>query len=508
MQTLLFFMIMGGFPCDGVSLIWDRWPLQTPVSDLVACVNSTMEGGCPVANAGQEQVVSTGVQVALDGSDSSGPGLIQEYRWVQIDNGAPVVSLAGSDTPTATFQPTLSGTYTFSLEVREGCLVDTDQVSVVVADPINAPQELNFSLVTNGSSLGVPFTPVQVQQAPGEPNRLYILTLQGQIWIWENNQFLAQPYIDIATLLSNCFECNLTGMAFHPHYAANGFVYIKYAGRLLNGTGSDFDVRIAGFEGGMTPDVRGLGDGTDLITIPQPTDIHAGGSLVFGKDGLLYIATGDSGPQNDPNGNAQNPLLLLGKLLRYQVNNLNPPTIPASNPFVNDPNVLDPIFAVGFRNPWRVTVDRVTGDFYIGDNGQNSVEEVSFLSGDSLGGENFGWNVVEGNQCFNPPVGCDPSGLEPPIWDYPHTEGCSVIGGYVYRGPIGGLYGFYLYGDWCSGQLFLLRFENGSWVNRAVGVTGAPALAGTSLIGFGEDLDGNLYMCTGGSVYMLTGVTP
>lgn len=507
MFSFVFFGLLGAFPCDGVRLDYERWPVAVSVADMMMCLQDVEAGNCPVADAGREQFAQTGMMIQLDGSASTAPSGSM-LQWVQVANGAPGVMLQNASSATPNFTPTLPGSYVFELQMTQGCLTDVDQVHIEVTDQIAAPQTLSFSSLVepNDFPAGVSATPAQVQQAPGQPERLYILTLQGRIWIRENGAVLNDPYIDVSSLLGNCFECNLTSMAFHPDFEENGIVLIKYVGTLLNGSGSNTDVRVAGFAPGNNPDVLSLNDGVDLVTISKPTDIHPGGSILFGKDGLLYMGNGDSGPQGDPNGHAQNTNLLNGKILRYQINGLNPVTIPASNPFVDDPNVSDEIYAIGIRNPWRITRDRQTGDFFIGDNGQDDVEEISFLSGEGVGGQNLGWNIMEGNQCFNPPMGCDPNGLTMPIFDYDHSPGCSVIGGYVYRGSaVPAANGFYLYGDWCTGQLSLLRLEEGQWVNRQVNVTGAPGLGGNNLVGFGEDLQGELYVCAGGRVYQLTG---
>lgn len=510
MTMILLLGLLGSFPCDQVTTEYTAWPASADVLALLNCLEDRANGNCPVADAGREQFATTGTVIQLNGSRSIGPDGIPSLTWAQVDNGAPAVTITGANGAMASVQPSQVGTYEFELIARQSCLANRDTVRVEVTDQFAPPQTLNFTLIADANSVPgspAPFTPAQVQAAPGQPDRQYILTLEGRVWIRENGNILATPFIDVSSLISGCFECNLMSMAFHPDFDVNGMVYIKYVGTLLNGTGSGTDVRIAGFAPGLDPDVMGLGDGVDLLTISKPTNIHAGGTIAFGHDGLLYIGTGDSGPQNDPNGNAQNTMLPLGKVLRYQVNGLGAFTIPDHNPFLGDANILDQIYAIGLRNPWRITFDRDTGDLFIGDNGQDDIEELNMLSGEGVGGENLGWNTMEGTACFNPPAGCDPTGLQPPIWEYLHSSGgCSVIGGYVYRGDdIPGLNGFFIYGDWCQGQLYVLRFEEGQWMNRAVNVSGAPGLTSTQLAGFGEDMSGELYMCTGGRVYQLTG---
>ncbi len=508
MTQVLLMGFLFSFQCGPGASEWALWPSQRDVLWLTTCYASPGGPLCPEADAGGDDLVLTGSPVMLDGTASSGPDANLRWLWSQVPNGAPMVTLTGADTSTPSFSPPQAGIYEFELEVGWRCLADTDAVSVEARDVILPPQTLDAGLIADLSMLPAGFTsfsPVKVVSTPGEMPRLYIVDFLGFVWIWENNAIDPTPLLDVSGLLGNCFECGLSNLVFHPDFDQNGYFYIQYVGTLLDGTGNAITTRIAGFQAGAERRQIEAGSGVDLLSINQPTDIHNGGDSAFGPDGFFYLAMGDGGPQNDPNGNAQNPLLPNGKLLRYQINGLNPPTIPGDNPFVGDPGVLDEIYAIGFRNPWRFSFDRLTGDLYLGDNGQNAVEEVSFQAAGAPGGANFGWNIMEGDQCFNPPMGCDMTGLTLPAYAYSHTGGgCSVIGGYVYRGgALPELRGYYVYGDWCLGEIFLLRFENGSWVNRPVTVTNAPGLTGVSLIGFGEDADGELYFCSGSNVYKI-----
>jgi glucose/arabinose dehydrogenase len=209
--------------------------------------------------------------------------------------------------------------------------------------------------------------------------------------------------------------------------------------------------------------------------------------LVFGPDSFLYIGTGDGGSSNDPDGNAQNPNSLLGKMLRIDVNFGDPYAVPADNPFVYEKGRSE-IWALGLRNPWRYSFDRLTGDLYIGDVGQNKWEEIDFLGADSPPGANFGWDFWEGFHHFE---GSPPENLTPisPIWEYDHSLGCSVTGGVVYRGGLPDWQGIYLYGDFCTGFVWgLFRDAEGIWQNELLFETSA------QITSFGEDESGEVYL--------------
>ncbi|MDW7710780.1 MAG: PQQ-dependent sugar dehydrogenase [Deferrisomatales bacterium] len=239
-----------------------------------------------------------------------------------------------------------------------------------------------------------------------------------------------------------------------------------------------------------------------LLTVPQPFANHNGGQLAFGPDGFLYVGLGDGGSGGDPEGNGQNPGTLLGKVLRIDVESGDVPYgIPADNPFASGQEALPEIWAGGLRNPWRFSFDRATGDLYLGDVGQNRWEEVHFHEAGSPGGANYGWNILEGNACFDPPTGCvPPPGYSPPVHVYGHQPECSVTGGYVYRGPGNpAMTGGYLYGDYCSGRIWILHRTGEGWRNELAAAT-------TYRIStFGEDEEGRLYVAdhTGGAVHRI-----
>jgi glucose/arabinose dehydrogenase len=236
-----------------------------------------------------------------------------------------------------------------------------------------------------------------------------------------------------------------------------------------------------------------------LFTLKQPYVNHNGGDLVFGPDGYLYATLGDGGSGGDPGNRAQNKSSYFGKILRIDVNSGDPYSVPADNPFVHDAGAKPEVWAYGLRNPWRISFDRLTGDLYIADVGQDSVEEVDVQRAGSVGGENYGWRCYEGNQAYNT-ANCKPaSAYVVPVLTYAHQDGrCSITGGFVYRGArYPALTGKYFYGDFCSGQLFYVSRENGVWTNRLAATT--PYAIST----FGQGNDGELYFADTktGSIY-------
>ena len=279
-------------------------------------------------------------------------------------------------------------------------------------------------------------------------------------------------------------EEGLLGLAFDPEFGSNGHFYVYYsASQPRRSIVSRFT---AATSSAATAEPK-----TELVVmeILQPYQNHNGGQLVFGPDGMLYIALGDGGLGGDPQGNGQDIGTLLGSILRIDVSAIGPDAgyrVPPDNPFAGTPNARGEIWAFGFRNPWRFSFDRQTGDLWAGDVGQNSYEEVDLV----LRGGNYGWNILEGGHCFSPRTGCDPSGTELPVIEYSLDEGCSVIGGYVYRGTrIPSLNGTYLYGDFCSGEIHGFRIENGDVVEHRLMVD-----SGLRITSFGEDEKGEIYV--------------
>ncbi len=328
--------------------------------------------------------------------------------------------------------------------------------------------------------------------------RLFIVEQPGQIKIWADGVLLPQPFLDVSGRVStNANERGLFSIAFHPDYGENGRFFINYTNRDGNTVISRWQVDPD------NPDRANPDSEAILLTIRQPYGNHNGGGMAFGPDGYLYIGMGDGGSADDPEGNGQNPATLLGTMLRIDVDHEGNGalySIPPDNPFVNDNAARNEIWATGLRNPWRFSFDRLSGDLYIADVGQNLWEEAHVQPAGSPGGENYGWNILEGTHCFLTD-NCDPTGLEQPIFEYDHSLGCSITGGYVYRGQkYLALYGNYFAADFCTGVIWrLFPKADGSWDTAVL------LQSGLNISSFGEDVNGELYLLdhTGGAVYQI-----
>lgn len=330
--------------------------------------------------------------------------------------------------------------------------------------------------------------PVSITNAGDASGRLFVVERSGTIRIIKNGSIIATPFLDLTSAVrSTGGEQGLLGLAFPPGFGTSGRFYVNYTRTFGIG-----DTVVARHVLTANPDVANPA-GETLLTVVQPFANHNGGQLAFGPDGMLYIALGDGGSGGDPSGNAQNLSTHLGKILRIDVESGTAPyAIPTGNPFNNE------IWAYGLRNPWRFSFDRVTGDLFIADVGQGLFEEVNFQPAGSPGGENYGWNIMEGLHCFNSAT-CNRAGLVLPVVEYGHEGGnCSVTGGFVYRGhQYPALRGIYLYADFCSGRIWGLRHTGAGWENSL--------LLDTDLLisTFGEDEQGNLYLADfgGGGIY-------
>ncbi len=336
--------------------------------------------------------------------------------------------------------------------------------------------------------------PLLLTNANDGSNRMFIVEQAGYIWVMENGQILTQPFLDISGIVnSTSNERGLLGLAFHPQYAENGQFYVNYS----NVDGDTVVARYKVLE--ANANVADPSSASFVIQIDQPYSNHNGGDLAFGPDGYLYIGMGDGGSQGDPQGNGQNPQALLGKMLRLDVDSAEPYAAPPDNPYATDPTIAPEIWALGLRNPWRFSFDRLTGDLYIADVGQNLWEEINFQPA-GQGGVNYGWNIMEASVRYSgEPV---KEGLTPPFAEYSHAQGgCSVTGGYVYRGAeIPALNGVYFYGDYCSGIIWSsFRNAEGAWQTNIFMDTNY------SISSFGEDEMGELYLVNqGGSILKLT----
>ena len=340
--------------------------------------------------------------------------------------------------------------------------------------------------------------PTHISAPRLDPNRLFIVEQPGRIRLVKNGILLSQPFLDIQSRVSCCGERGLLSVAFHPDYENNGRFFVDY-------TNNNGDTVIARYELSGDPDVAPASSEKILLTIAQPFSNHNGGQLAFGPDGYLYVGMGDGGSGGDPLDNGQSDSTLLAKILRLDVDVDTPPyyAAPASNPFVGPGDPLDEIWAKGVRNPWRFSFDRATGDLYIGDVGQNQWEEIDFQPAASTGGENYGWDIFEGNHCFDPqPFFSDcpspPTGFTPPIYEYDHTNGCAVTGGFVYRGcRMPDLRGTYFFSDYCSAFVRTFSYAGGMVLNeqdRTSDVVPGNGLSIGSVTSFGEDARGELYI--------------
>jgi len=361
---------------------------------------------------------------------------------------------------------------------------------------IPVPPELELVPVATGLA-----TPVVVTNAGDGSNRLFIVEKAGRIRIVENGSLLATPFLDIDPVVnSSGSEQGLLGLAFHPNYAVNGYFFVNYTDSAGDTVVSRFSVTPG------DPNIADPGSEFEILSIVQPFSNHNGGQIEFGPDGYLYIGMGDGGSAGDPGDRAQNLAVMLGKMLRIDVDNTDPPLayrIPADNPFLGTAGAAGEIWAYGLRNPWRFSFDRTTGDLFIGDVGQNLYEEIDFQPASSPGGENWGWRCYEASHPYNT-SGCGPIGeYEMPILEYSHTSGrCSVTGGYRYRGvEAPGLRGAYLFGDYCTGDVWAAVYDGTAGTWSAVDLNFTENLF--SLRTFGEDEQGNVHVSAGGSVWLI-----
>lgn len=337
-------------------------------------------------------------------------------------------------------------------------------------------------------------SPVAVTHA-GD-SRLFVTLRPGRIVIVQGESLLPQPFLDIRDRVnSNGFEQGLLSVAFHPRYSENGFFFVNYTNLAGNTVIERYQVSAG------NPNQADLGSRRTLMTIEQPFNNHNGGQIQFGPDGYLYIGMGDGGGAFDQACRAQKTDTLLGKMLRIDVDQ-NVGTapfygIPADNPFRGPGDPADEVWATGLRNPWRFSFDRETGDLWIGDVGQAQREEIDFQSAGSAGGQNYGWKVMEGTRCSNRDncpasvPACDSPAFTDPVLEYDHEAGCSVTGGYVYRGAsLPQLRGTYFFGDFCTGQIWgAARQGNGFVVRRLAETVG-------SFTSFGENQAGELFLVT------------
>ena len=362
--------------------------------------------------------------------------------------------------------------------------------------------------------------PIYAVSHPTDHKMIFVVEQKGVIKIVNNKTVLKLPFLDIQDRVHYPLfpgdEMGLLGFAFHPEFSINGFCFVNYVDK------NDYSI-ISRFKADsltINPSSEKI-----LLKLKQPYSNHNGGGIAFGPDGYLYIGFGDGGSAGDPETNAQNLNNFLGKILRIDVNT-NPEkyTIPHNNPFIGKKNVKEEIFCYGLRNPWRFSFDSLTGDLFIGDVGQNNWEEIDVILANKMGGQNFGWNIMEGFHCYPEEIECNNTNLIEPIWEYPNNanyfktlagikqnkmDGCSITGGYVYRGnKIPEFYGRYIFGDYCTGKVWSFIYENGETKNiknHTLEILNSMNKNSFYLSSFGKTSEGELFIVDyNGGIYIIT----
>jgi len=430
------------------------------------------------------------------------------YNWMQL-SGPGTANFTNANSKDTSVAFTEIGSYELKLTVTTDSNTANDRVDITVnrkaagvsglasrpsnitecIAPVSPPTASNIQLVNPYPNLPNLNAPLAMYMAPNDDSYWYAVIQTGQVMKFANNAGVSSvsTFIDISGRINCCGERGLLGMAFHPDFATNGYVYLSY-------TNNDAGLvsRISRFNLDSTGQALDPNSEQIILSVSQPQSNHNGGQIAFGPDGYLYIGLGDGGSSV----NGQDTNTLLGAMLRIDVGDgsSNSYTIPADNPFANSAGEPE-IFAYGLRNPWRWSFDRITGDFWLGDVGSSNYEEIDII----IKGGNYGWNIMEGNHCYGP-MNCDQTGLILPVAEYEHTQGIAVTGGYVYRGiAIPFLYGQYLYGDYGSGKIWALK------------QTGPDQYTSTELLdtslniaSFAEDNTGELYVINlNGSVHKI-----
>jgi glucose/arabinose dehydrogenase len=362
------------------------------------------------------------------------------------------------------------------------------QVGTGWADPPKNTDERRIvtlvSVVTEGLE-----NPLFLTQAGDGTGRLFIVEQPGRIRVLEGHRLLPASFLDITKQVLSGGERGLLGLAFHPNYRRNGRFFVNYTRK------PDGATVLAEYRKGATP-TSASQEERILLIVPQPYPNHNGGMVAFGPDGYLYVGLGDGGSKGDPDNRAQNLEDLLGKILRIDVDQGDPYGIPIDNPFAKGGGRPE-IYAIGLRNPWRFSFDTKTGNLWVADVGQYKWEEINLVAR----GGNYGWRVMEGTHCFHPSTDCQTTTFSLPVSEYFHDKGrCSITGGYVYRGRIlPSLAGTYVYGDFCSGEIFALNKDE--TVNEPHQIF----KSSLQISSFGEDAAGELYVLDHkGGIYRLS----
>ncbi len=488
---------------------------------LLAACSGSSDSPAPsglVVDAGDNQTIVLADAAVLDAAvtlNGQPPQGDVSYSWSKLA-GPGTVDFSTADTEDTSARFSAIGSYRLALMVTNGVASASDTVDITInlkaagasglADrPANAteciapavpPVATRIRLDDPFPTLPVLTAPVAMLMAPGDSSHWYVVQQTGQVVRFVNafGASSVSTFIDIDDgRLAYGGEMGLLGMAFHPDFASNGYVYLSYTSNV-----GGRESRISRF--GLDASGQALDPASEQIVlrVAQPFSNHNGGMIAFGPDGYLYIGLGDGGSGGDPLGHGQNTNTLLGSMLRIDVGDGSTGnyTIPADNPFVSAGGRAE-IFAYGLRNPWRWSFDRLTGDLWLGDVGQNNIEEIDII----VNGGNYGWNIMEGSQCYNS-ASCNQTGLILPVAEYDHTQGFAVTGGYVYRGTdIAFLQDRYLYADYATGRIWALQ-------QTGPGQYTSTELLDTSLniASFAEAHNGDLYVIDlNGSIFSITG---
>ena len=443
-----------------------------------------------VATSCREDPEVSGTRLA----DTLGPNIIKSSTIsetpVELQTQETVEESEIGPSPIAPQEPTPS---------VNGAATVPDETQLAVRSPTFEPAEQTpapslLQSITLVPVVGEFIRPTDLVHANDE--RVFVAEQGGVVWIVEDGERVSEPFLDITNLVRSAqLEQGLLSLVFDPNYPEVKNFYVYYTD--LRG-----DVVVSRFEVDPEKPNRALpGSEEILLLIEQPFANHNGGQLRFGPDSLLYIGVGDGGGGGDQFNNGQNPTTFLGTLLRIGVNVESGYVIPSDNPFVDVESIPSEIWSIGLRNPWRFSFDKETGALYLSDVGQARWEEINFQQPGQGGGANYGWNITEGSHCFDAET-CERDGFVDPVVEYSHTEGgCSVTGGYVYRGQLfPEMWGNYIFGDYCSGIIWsLIQESSGQWDKNLL------LEVGFTISSFGEDVNGELYALdhTSGTIYHL-----
>ena len=466
-----------------------RTTARTIVGLLVA---SLLLAACGISDPPDAPVIEIPTAVETAATDAAEPAA--EATEVPIEDTAE----EGAEVPDTpdTLLPTVTPVQENGADAVTDDGADDGRVAAPTFDP--AVNQITFQPFLDGFN-----QPLLITHAGDESGRLFVVEKAGVIRIVRDGAVVATPFLDITDrVTTRGNEQGLLGLAFPPNFSESGSFFVHYSD--LNG-----DTAISRFQiDPANPDVADPASEFSVMAIDDPASNHNGGMLVFGPDGYLWIGMGDGGGSGDTYGNGQNPTTLLGTMMRIDVTSdpSVPYTIPSDNPWIdgtwNGQEVRDEIWAIGLRNPWRYSFDRATGDLWIADVGQNVYEEVNYAVEGTQGGINYGWPIMEGLHCFGA-QSCEQSGLVLPVAEYDHSKGCSVTGGYVYRGseyPM--LQGVYIFGDYCTGIVWAtIPNPDGSWNTTEM------LESDVQISSFGEDENGELYVTdlSSGVIYQVTG---